>query len=569
MSVVREVEVNGYRVNLDLSEQVLKLEIPETDSYTSVDRSGSVILSPPLPDYAFPSAATLLFKAKQFDDGLMAAVELVTQQGLGQFPGKQKFLLSLARELSSGSSRPEFEALGIVAAACELGGAPIAELPTSPEAISIVREFRHSLNKSKPISFYTWNEQLKAIFQQDRLLQQELEPPLAESLNRALERTTGAMSTYSTILQLAAKLTNPADRRSILDDVPSELHRARPSVDYPRFFPPSRSHEVDLLEELYGNTRIPDGFDLMTEFISRVQDGTLSLNLREDSGWYDYHLCSLEPLLLPDQMSEAPRLSLNSHYRRYREDVFRGAFALARETHVKQLRGGYGGGGRRRDRVRILPLVPNLRVEPVPSLYRRKAIASRFVGSVLEDFFGGEALEQLHRLTADGPVELNLAAEWKRMEKLFAGAYLVSCEDIGLVAEAEFITDVSASRDEFSSWSQKLSKDEDLFRDARMMVPVFYDEGREKWKVWVFLGWDTRKLWVRYEREPKVLGSHRTEQLKGQPNEQIRWQFTMETHSLPMPVVAEAHVGEVMNRDEFRKFCDKYRTKESILQNLL
>ena len=36
----------------------------------------------------------------------------------------------------------------------------------------------------------------------------------------------------------------------------------------------------------------------------------------------------------------------------------------------------------------------------------------------------------------------------------------------------------------FRSWLERCNEDPDLGRDARMMVPVFHDLGREKTKVW-------------------------------------------------------------------------------------
>jgi len=55
--------------------------------------------------------------------------------------------------------------------------------------------------------------------------------------------------------------------------------------DYVGFIPPSRSHETDLIMKLYGGTPIPEGFDLMTEVITRLKSGKLSFMPGEKSGW--------------------------------------------------------------------------------------------------------------------------------------------------------------------------------------------------------------------------------------------------------------------------------------------
>ncbi|MGF1579230.1 MAG: hypothetical protein ACFCD0_07685 [Gemmataceae bacterium] len=561
MSVLRKLEVDGYSVKLNLSHQILSLVMPETPHE---QRS----LLPTLPKHRFPSAATLLFKAKQFDDGLVAAIELAVQQGVGKFPSKARLLLSLAQKLASAPTDTQINALAILAAACELGGIPVSELPVLPEAVSIVSHFRRDTNQSKPISFYTWNEQLKTLFQQDRLLQQPVEPEIAKVFKEGLEHLSEGIETYKTLLNLTNKFTNPPHRPCILDELRvARIGRVVPEIHFPRFLPPARSHEVDLIEKLYGDTPIPDGFELLTEFVNRVQNGRLSLTPNHQSGWYDYQVWSQEPLLVPNQMPEIAWLSLNSHYRHYLVDVFRAAFALTRETHAKAGGRGLGGGGGRA-RLQVIRISPDLRVEPTVSLYQRKVISYRFVRSVLEHFFGATALKQIHRLTPEGPVEPHLAAELTAIENLFAGAYLVSCEDIGMRPEANFVTNDAAVCREFRTWAKYSSEDRDLWRDGRMMVPVFYDELREKWKVWLFLGWDFRNLSVKYKQTPEVLDCRRVS--KGMPDlrEDVRLQFDMETHSLPLPVVAETYVTEIMDRDEFRRFCDAHQTRTRILAKL-
>src|SRR5438477_255912 len=73
MPSVREVRAGGWCVRLDLSPQVLRLEIPEFIIGRGPWEDGEPLLpTPPLADGPV-SAATLLLKAKQFDDGLYAA----------------------------------------------------------------------------------------------------------------------------------------------------------------------------------------------------------------------------------------------------------------------------------------------------------------------------------------------------------------------------------------------------------------------------------------------------------------------------------------------------------------
>ena len=74
-------------------------------------------------------------------------------------------------------------------------------------------------------------------------------------------------------------------------------------------------------------------------------------------------------------------------------------------------------------------------MEPLPTYYLRRARSYRFVREVLQQAFGPEALPKLHRLTATGPVNVSLDSELTLMEALFQGAYLRSCEEIGMKPE--------------------------------------------------------------------------------------------------------------------------------------
>jgi hypothetical protein len=45
-------------------------------------------------------------------------------------------------------------------------------------------------------------------------------------------------------------------------------------------------------------------------------------------------------------------------------------------------------------------------------------------------------------------------------------------------------------------------------------------------------------------------------------------QFRTSSQSLPYPVTAEVYVTQILNRAEFRKHCDQFKTQEAILKNL-
>src|SRR5262249_11557943 len=80
------------------------------------------------------SAALLAQKAKQFDDGLYAAVELAAQQGGGQITGKVALLNRLAKVLAPGQPAAGDPRL-IVLAAARLGGLPFECSPAVDRAV--------------------------------------------------------------------------------------------------------------------------------------------------------------------------------------------------------------------------------------------------------------------------------------------------------------------------------------------------------------------------------------------------------------------------------------------------
>jgi hypothetical protein len=571
MSVTREVPSGDWLIRLDLAGQVLRLEVPEYLIGRSRQEVDGEPLLPTLPttDVGPASAAALLLKAKQFDDGLHAAVEFAAHQGAGRFPGKASLLRSLAATLAAEATDPGKAAAVAVHAACQLGGLSVPVPDPLREAVrTATTDFLRDELLSKPLGFYTWSDPLRAIFRQDRLLQQPVDPGPADALARALEHTPGALASYDACLRLNDRLTNPPAR-------PGLRGWAGPRS----FFPASRSHEQILMEHLYGDRPVPDGFDLMTELIRRVRSGQIALEPGERSGWYDHQTWSLEPLVVPGRMPEADRLDLGERYRTHLEDLFRGALALARETHVKQLAMAFGGC----QGPWPLPIwvAPGLTVEPLPSVYARRAAAYRFVRSVLEEAFGAEALSRMHRLTADGPSEADLAGELAGVERLFEGAAATARRELGMELQ---LGEEQTCRS-FQEWGAGLAADRDVSRDVRMMVPVYYDVQREKTKVWAFLGWRTVPVDVSYATEPRVLAvepakpPEPTDRLSvlrrkfRKPPEKpaeapppVR--FARDRYELAVPVMAEVYITRLLDRDEFRRHCDRFKTRDAILANL-
>lgn len=562
----RELDDQGFRVRLDLSRQILKLSIPEDRGFGEDRSAAEPRLVPTLPveEGGIVSGSILAQKAKQFDDGLYAAVELAAQAGAGRFAGKSAMLQAVARGLTASGPFGSESPPAIVLAACRLGNVPAAIPPPGLPAVqSTESTFLTDPLRSRPIGFYTWSPALGSIFRQDRMLQSEFQGRGGiEAVVRALHSDAQARATYDAYETLVSRMTNPqatADLRGLL----AQLDRGPLSAPDKglAFFAPSRAHETDLIKKLYGNRPIPDGFSLVDELVRRIRAGQIDLRPKPESGWYDRQTWALEPLVIPERMPEAPHLQTDETYRKQLRELFQGILALTRETHIKQLEippaaaaAPFGPG----PRPVIITVRPELTAEPLVTHYRRRGESYRFLRSVLTEAFGAEALRQIRRLTATGPVATDLLAELEQMEGIFLGASATAGRQLGMAGEAD-------SEETFRRWSLAMASDPDLSKDVRMIVPVFFDRGRGKTRAWAFLGWTARPLEVDFARPPaaEVLKEGR-KIAEGQAEVHFdgRW------YSLAYPVTAEVYVSEILNRDEFRKHCDRYKTRAAILQNL-
>ena len=594
-SPASERKSDGYTVKVDLSRQVLTMEIytkgvgrggggesrlyPTLGGLTPTNEGGA----PHAGRVDFVSASILSAKAKQFDDGLYAAVEIAMQEGLPGLMGKKMFLSALFDALKDldDPSIPQQEkesSRAFVAAASSLGGQDFSENAKIIElSQKIKKDFLKDPLRSKPIGFYTWNDELGKIFQQDRFLQTPLENSAA--IVRAIKGKGGETKDfYFKYLGFTEKITNPfpsdvMDLRRYIEN-PLITHGAKKSQNPVAFFPPSRSYEVDLVKKLYGQKPIPDNFNLAEKLIEEIKAGNINLAPGKNSGWYDYQTYSLESLILPEKFPEGKKLVFDQSYKKELEELFKSLLALTRETHIKQLEIGRAGGGAGRrkppeDKIRI-DIAPDLTLEPLPTFYLRRARSYNFVHSVLTDMLGKNNLAKIHRLTAQGPLEKDLSLELKEMEALFFGAALIASNETGCALQ---ITNRDGSGNgvkediEFARhWMNHLFDDPDVSRDNRMMVPVFYDLQRKMTKVWVVLGYEAKSLNVGFKSTPQitVFDGNR----KKIDESKLNVHYNRQVSSLWNPVFAEIYVRNVLARDEFRKLCDRYATRSEILNAL-
>jgi hypothetical protein len=525
----------------------------------------------------FLSAAMLIQKAKQFDDGLYAAAELAALDGRGEMPAKSQLLREWPAKVDPAAGG---KGLSVLLVAGELGGSG-AEIPAAQKkaVADLIRAFNADPKRSKPLGFYTWSKALEAIFRQDRMLQTPLEKLAdAQSIAEALRADPALRTAYQKHLQLAYRLTNPpvtggsSDLSPLIGD---EVTVKPTEVAQWRILPPSISHESQLFLRLFPSPQpVPDDFDLMKTLVAEIRAGKIDLTPTPESGWYDHQTWALQPLLLPEKMPEASHLGVGEEYRKHLEELFKGTLALTRETHVKQLDFPPPAAAAEPppivEKKPELFIAPDLVIEPLPQMYLRRAQSYLFVREVLAAAFGEEALAEIHRQTPDGPVKATLGEELQQMATIFYGAHVAASRQLGKDEEpvpAGIGANGENAAIELLAWHQKSASDPDLGWDARMMVPVFLDPENQRIKVWCMLGWQTQEAYVSFAKHPTITAT-------SEAGDAVDVAKTFDVHywgqglSLASPIFAEVWVTKLLNRDEFRRHCDAYVTPGAIVANL-
>jgi hypothetical protein len=508
----------------------------------------------------FVSASVLAQKAKSVDDGIVAALELIVDEGTADLPGRATILHELQDVLRgewnlSPQDAGRAEAIGLISAARSLAGDEGPAQSTNwPTALRLhrgryLRDFRSDQGIDVLLGVYSWNQRLAGLYRQGKALQRPLEGEVASVLAEALKSDQAMRRAYKVHLDLLA-LTNPLGGPDLLSD------RADDETDGPKpaIFPASESPEGRLVKRLVGANPVPPGFDLIGELIARVGDGRLSLATTDGSGWYDHVLHALAPLVVPDRTPEATKLRLAEDYRDDLRQLFRSLLGAARESHVKQIESPAAGG---------CPLVvrPHLTFEPLAEHYRRRANSYRFVRERLTAALGEDVLLSRSRLTPRGETGVPLLDEMIAMEQLFTGAWAIVLDELGIAPEIKervrpwVLSAKAAAR----SWVSSHRNDPDLAEDVRVMVPMFKDIGRDEFHVLAVIGYEQRNLKVSFVERPEVTVRYG----RGRAVEHdIYWYES--SYPLARPVTITCRAKRLLDRTQFRALCDREVTAVAI-----
>jgi hypothetical protein len=553
----------GWRINA--SAAVLRLDVPmlkpDLDASLLELRASYTEAMAKAPDSmkVLPSINLIDGKAKQFDDGLFAAMDLAYYKGL---KSRLESHLNLIKRLHERVA-PESEASAFLAAGLKIAG---VEVKTSrPEqAASWLSRFESDAMYSKPESFYTWSEELTRVFRFMRFFQQPLplnKTTLISDLAGAVGSDPKLLEDYKRANSFYAKLTNPLDNLTLTD----VLARGGP-FDGPQsiaVFPSCRSKETELFRRLFPQG-LPPSADLMREFIKAIRTGNVNLAPTPSSGWYEYQIYALETFLLPEKGEENPKLLLTKAYKKRMLEAFQALMTKRRETHAGLESKAAGG-------IATLPetkVKPRLRVEPCPSYYLRTARSYDFLLNFLLATVGEDGLASLHGLKERGERSKTLLEELRWTREFFYGLHLLSAEDIGMAPglRPDEPVDRAACEAKATEWLASYVKDPDLAVDTRVSVPLYFDIGERKTRLWATLGVRLAKFDVSYAKPPKIKPSEG----KGEWEEAQPYQLEAVQYVIAVDEFAEVEIPglQPLTRKELRDACKAHKTKPEIRQAL-
>lgn len=548
------LRIDSPMIRPDFEPQLIRLRA----SYAEVLQDARVA------DKILPSANLIDGVGKQFDDGLMAAIELAMFRGDA---GASPSVLDVVKRLRAGVEASS-AARDYLDAVLQLSGeSPSAEADRQARITKWLDQFA-AQPMSSPLGFYTWNDELKAVWKTFRALQFPLvddHEPIARQLAAALNADAQLASDYQAVHGFYGSLSNPTTKLCLSDLISDDRSLGdiaqQKQVDaVVTLLPTSSSRETELFQQLFP-LGLPAGSDLMSSLIKAIRSGEVDLAPAADEGWYQHQVYALETLLLTDKNQESAKLVLTANYKRRLLEAFKALITKRRETHMRNL----GLSATSEAPLQAGDVSPRLRVEPTASFYLRTARAYAFIETLLVASIGEEKLSQWHGQRAGGERELSIAAELTLMKQRNYGFYLVACEDIGMrpeFAEGEEV-DQPACMAAALEWLQSFATDPDLAVDTRVCVPIYIDPQANQTRMWGTVGVRLVKLNAAYLTPPSV----RPLDGSGEWEEAERYLLSDSDYYLAVDDFAEFTITGTSppTREAFRKMCDPFQTKEEFL----
>lgn len=547
LAALRTLTPGGYSeygTPIDLADARFKLEVADFESGAE-EKLKDVVFADYLTalsraqaagfDNVLPSLNLVDGLAKQINDGLYARLELIVERDR-KAALRRRLFDAFEQMAEAHPEDQEWQALaGRLAASLSLAG----EAPGVTGALKTAMDdqlarFDADALRSKPLGFYTLNDDLKRIFRADRMLQTKVEleaqgarvaPAVREaSLAASVMAGNPALATaYDETARFYQRMTNPFSAYSPTALVPLKpaalswealatqgearqayfeaIKAARTPGMFLNFsvLPPSRSTETTLFA-----TDPPPDDDLMGHLIRRIREGAISLAPQPDSGFYQYQQHALEALLTPDKNPESAKIAFGEKYLKRLEEAFKTGLTKARETHGKQLDVGPVATS-----APPPPMKPRFFVEPVVTVYKRYGDMYAFLEKEVLPLFPAETLSGAKTLTETGEGERGLAEEVKGARRMMYGLYLVGQASLGLspdpalpLGEAER----AQALDEARQWLATYHQDPRMAADTRVSIPVGVSEptpGQKFIHFWGTAGVTLVKVKAEYTQPPK------------------------------------------------------------------
>jgi hypothetical protein len=492
---------------------------------------------------ALPSVQTVVTYAKQLDDTIVAGVQEAMEAELA---AKRAVVDETLAELLAHGGADADDAIALLAAASRaVAGDPKLPPALAEKSLRVERDFDTDAMRSRPIGFYTWSSELRAIWKRDRLLQTPLPAMAACAAARAIAAVPARLAKYRTIVAVQARLTNP-QQTTLLELVPlaagPECGKQQPHA----FLGASRSIEEALYDKLYPQGPPADA-ELMRDFIAAVRGG-LDLAPKPGDGWYQYQQYALQTLLVTDRAEERAKIAFTARYKKRLAEAFATLMTQHRETHVESFGGFKMGAAVPRSRV------PEFAVEPLATVYVRHARSYVFLEHALDEILGSDALDRTPAVGADGPQPDTLRARIRRARELYFGVYLVACQELGMHPHLDAAGDpTDEQRAQLASdarhWLAELANDPVAAADVRVAVPIAAID-RSHAKYWVVIGVHTTLAAYSYvDGDDDGVPSRDKQARLALPTEQF-----LEVVSSTTPPT----------REELRALCDQYKTPSAI-----
>ena len=556
---------NGYYINN--SAAVFRLDAPGYDSskepglsklYPSISQAKAAS-----PGTVLPSINVIEAKAKQFNDGLYAALDLSYYQGIAAVLTSHVTLIKTLYQNLTNDSAKAFVAAGLSFSDSAASGFNAAL------ADSFHSDFLSNEVKYKPIGFYTWNAELEKLFKFMRYFQKTFVwNGITADIVSAFKGDISLLTKARAVDRFYSDLTNPLSFVSMAQLAESNCEASqlglrhvadslgRPHNDQAALFPSSTSVETELFNAIFPDG-VPPGADMMDELIKAIRNGTVDLTPKPETGWYGRQVYALETFLLPSKGEEHAKLLLTENYKKRLLEAFKAIITTQRETHVRQLE--ISGAG-----AEVHTFAPILRVEPGCTYFLRSSLAYAFLQNFLGSSVGQATLQSLHGLTETGARTMDLWSELEYMRALYHGLYLVAAEDIGMKPAQSppgwpSISDKSIAE----TWLKAWSGDADLIVDARVSVPIY--AGDYYTRIWGTFGIRLCHLYVSYARAPRFHYSGSQDWMPVDSTE-------CDTAKYLIPILEfgefQLKGNKTLNRQEFRSICDRYSTKAAMIKAL-